>query len=287
MRFKLYLSLGVFLLGCGASRDQAYTAKAEPSAATVDEALLTQAEELWGQREDVAKLKEALATYEQVAAQQPDNRDVLTRLARGNYLLAYGYLTNEEEVLAAYDKGASWGERILGLRPEFRDRIAAGEQDYEILDITQKEDAPGIYWAYSNLGKWSVAKGFTTVVKNKSKLKAFIDKVVLLDPEYYHAAADRGLGAYYAKAPSFAGGDLNKAKEHFDKSLELAPGYFGTKVLIAEYYAVKMQDRELFEKLLNEVINGDANAMPDVVPIQKVDQRRAKELLAKAVDLFE
>lgn len=287
MRFRTALMATTLLLGCGASREQAYTAKIEPVEAVADAGLEAKAEELWSQREDQAKLEEALATYEQIAAQQPTNRAVLARLARGHYLLAYGFLTAEQDVLDAYHKGASWGERILGLRPEFRDRIAAGDTDYEILDVTSKEDAPGIYWAYSNLGKWSVAKGFATVLKNKSKLKAFIDRVAALDPEYFHAGADRGLAAYYAKAPSFAGGDLGKARQHFEKSLELAPHYFGTKILMAEYYAVKQQDRELFEKLLREVINGDPTVLADAVPIQKIDQRRAKELLAKADDLFE
>ncbi|MCP4602674.1 MAG: hypothetical protein GY847_19525 [Proteobacteria bacterium] len=278
-------------VGCGATRQTSYqsetTAAKETKETTAEDEKMAQADELWAKRDDPKTLRELLTIYEEILEADPSNRQVLERLSRGYYIMAYGYLTDNEEILAAYDKGASFGERILGLNSEFRDRVANGEDDYKILGITTKEDVPGIYWAYVNLGKWSVLKGFTTVLKNKSKLKAFIDRVAQLDPDYYYSAADRGLGAFYAKAPSFAGGDLDKSKTHFDSSLNAAPDYFSTKIAMAEYYAVKSQDRELFEKLLDEVINGDPNAVPDAIPIQKIEQQKAKALLARTEDLFE
>ena len=272
---------------CGASRQQAYLDDAKAVAADPQIEKEKQAAEAWDQRVDPEMLKKALALYEEVAKAAPGNKAVLARLSRGYYLLATGYLKDEEAQLEAWDRGASWGERILGLNAEFRKRIAAGEDDYEALDTATREDVAGIYWAYANLGKWSVTKGFTTVLKNKSKLKAFIDRVTELDPGFYFGAGDRGLGAFYAKAPSFAGGDTDKAREHFDKSLQIEPKYFGTKTLMAQYLAVKTQDRELFEKVLKEVLAGDINVIPEIMPMQKIEQERAKELLEQADDLFE
>lgn len=287
------IALCVVGFGCGASRQSAYLAdpKAPQTKAAGDPQGLTaqeqQADAQWEQRGSTAALKRALQLYKGIVAVRPDHRHALERLARGYYLLAYGHYTEEQQVLDAYDEGARWGERIMGLRAEFRQRIAGGDKDYEALAVAKKEDAPGIYWAYANLGKWSVLKGFTTVLKNKSKLKAFIDKVAQLDPRFYHGAADRGLGAYYAKAPSFAGGDLDKAQQHFKRALALSPAYLGTKVLMAEYYAVKRQDKALFKRLLDEVLGADPQVLPDVAPIQRIEQRRAKKLLAKIDDLFE
>ena len=296
----------LILMACGASRQEGYLSGPEAAAAEAKKAaatqpssqptsqpadpaaaLWTQAETAWAKRQDPAMLRAALALYKQVIAADPKRRAALSRLSRGYYLLAYGHLTADVEILAAYDEGARWGERILGLRPEFRQRIAAGTRDYEALDVATKEDVPGIYWSYGNLGKWSVKQGFTTVLKNKSKLKAFITRVAALDENYYHGAGHRGLAAFYSKAPSFAGGDLKKAKHHFDRSLALAPNYFGTKVLMARYYAVKKQDKELFKKLLDEVIAGDPKSLPDVLPMQLIEQRKAKELLAQIDDKFE
>ena len=293
----------VFIAGC-ASRQSGYLAGPEaakagkgaasqpstqPSSQRVDpaEAAYLRAEQKWARRDEMPALKEALAIYKQVLEHNGKHRKAMERLARGYYLLAYGHAKTKEELLAAHDEGARWGERIMGLRAEFIQKIKAGEKDYQAISVAQKEDATGIYWAYANLARWSVEQGFTTVLKNKSKLKAFVSRVAELDDHYYHGAGDRGLGAFYAKAPSFAGGDLKKALHHFEKSLKIAPGYFGTKVLMARYYATKKQDRELFEKLLNEVIKGDPNVLPDVVPIQKMEQEKAKKLLAEAEDKFE
>jgi len=285
----------LFVVACGASRKQAYTEDAKPTATAAAAATATmspaeretQAAFAWEKREDVDMLKKALELYEDVAKASPNSAAVLERLSRGYYLLATGYLKDRDAQLAAWDRGASFGERILGLNPEFRKKFEAGAKDYEALDVATKEDVAGIYWAYANLGKWSVTKGFTTVLKNKSKLKGFIDRVTELDPNFYYGAGDRGLGAFYAKAPRFAGGDPKKARAHFEKSLKITPGYLGTKTLMAEYLAVKTQDRELFDKLLNEVVAADVNAIPEIVAMQKVEQARAKDLLAKADDLFE
>ena len=40
-----------------------------------------------------------------------------------------------------------------------------------------------------------------------------------------------------------------KAKEHYDKSIAVSPNYFGTKVILAQYYAIKKQDKALFKDL--------------------------------------
>jgi len=250
-------------------------------------ALIQEAAALWDKRGDQAELGKALTAYEKIATARPGNRVALERLARGYYLMAIGTLKVKKEVLAAHDKGARWGERIMGLRPEFRQKIENGVKDYKALDLAQKEDVAGIYWSYANLGKWSVLQGFTTILANKSKLKAFVSRVAELDDKFYHGAGHRGLGAFYAKAPSFAGGDLNKAKTHFEKSLAIAPHYFGTKVLMAQYYAVKKQNKALFKRLLEEVLAGDPKVLPDVIPMQQIEQRQAKELLGKMEDLFE
>ncbi len=280
------LACALLVSACGAKRNTAYltdAAAGADAAATLEE----QAQAAWDAREDSARLADALGLYEQLAAANPDNRGYMETLSKGYYLQGVGHLDTPEEVLAAYDAGASWGERILGLSDGFRACVEGGAADYECLDHATVDDVPGIYWAYGNMGKWAVGMGFTTVLKHKNKLHAFISKVHELDVQYYYGAADRGLGAYYAKAPSFAGGDLDLAKTHFEASLAVAPDYFSTKVLMAEYWATKSQDKDEFVRLLNEVIAGDPTVYEDVIPIQKLEQQRAQDLLGQADDLFE
>ena len=138
------------------------------------------------------------------------------------------------------------------------------------------EDAGCLYWTASALGKWAKLTGFTTLLKHKDTVKSYISTVQTLDNDFSYHAPDRYFGAYYAIAPSFAGGDLAKSKEHFDKSIAGSPGYLATKVLYAQYYATKMQDSQLYEKLLNEVISSDPEADPAIGPENKAEKPRLK-----------
>jgi tetratricopeptide (TPR) repeat protein len=282
----LIISTAVLAAACGAKRNTAYLDSAAAGGGE-DASLEQQAQAAWDAREDSAELAQALELYGELSAANPDNRGYMETLSKGYYLQGAGHLDNPEDILAAHDTGARWGERILGLSEGFRTCVEGGAADYECLEHATVDDVPGIYWAYGNMGKWAVGMGFTTVLKHKNKLFAFISRVHELDVDYYYGAADRGLGAYYAKAPSFAGGDLDLALEHFEASLAVAPDYFSTKVLMAEYWATKTQDKDEFTRLLNEVIAGDPSVYADVVPIQKLEQKRAQSLLDNADDLFE
>ncbi|MFO7560881.1 MAG: TRAP transporter TatT component family protein [Desulfobacterales bacterium] len=278
----------VSLTGCGAKRESAYL---EPDTAkVVDKAkvneLIKKADAFYEKRAEARSMKEALKTYEKALELDPTNRAVLQKLAIGCYWYAGGHLTDKEAQLEYYNKGAEYGERGMALNPEFKKRVMAGEKDYECLDALGKEDIPSVYWVFANLGRWSNLKGFTTILKNKNKLKAIADWVTYTDEEYYHGAGHRVLGTYYAKAPSFAGGDMNKAKTHFEKSLKLSPKWIGTKTLMAEFYAYKAQDKELFVQLLTDAVNTDVNSIPGAEFEMSVDQKIAKELLAKADDMF-
>jgi hypothetical protein len=87
-------------------------------------------------------------------------------------------------------------------------------------------------------------------------------------------------------APGFAGGDMKKSKQHFEKSMSIAPNYIGTKVLMAEVYAVKEQDRALFEKLLDEALAASDDTLPGLEPETRIEKEKAREMKAKARELF-
>jgi len=279
----------VSLSGCGAKRESGYagpdTTKAVDKA-KVNELIKT-ADAFYEKRAEARSMKEAIKNYEKAIELDPANREVLQKLTLACYWYANGHLTEKEAQLEYFDKGAKYGEMGMALNSAFKARVAAGEKDYECLDALGKEDLPSVYWVFANLGRWSNLQGFTTILKNKNKLKAIADWVTYTDENYYYGAGHRVLGTFYAKAPSFAGGDLEKAKTHFEKSLKIAPKWIGTKVLMAEFYAYKKQDKELFVQLLTDAVNTDVNSIPGSEFEMSVDHKAAKALLAKANDMFE
>jgi hypothetical protein len=252
--------------------------------------LAAEAKAAWEKRDDRAQLEKAIAAWEQVLAAKPDDAAALTSIARAYYFLGDGYMRlagEDEAMLATFEKGISAGERaMMAASPDFAARVKNGEKVEDAVKSIAKEAQPAVYWYASNLGKFAVAKGFTTTLFYKDRIYAVMQRVLELDETFYHAAPHRYFGGFYAKAPAFAGGDLNKSKEHFERALALDDKFLGTKVLFAEFYATRAENRDLFTKLLTDVTNADPAVLPDVVPEQKMEQTKAKALLAQINDIF-
>lgn len=277
-----------------AGRTAAWESDKQPtSQATVstDEAtqLDQKADALFAERLDLAKAEAAAAAYADAASKAP-TAERLAKLSRAYYFLAdghYGIAGRKDDMMAAYIKGLEAGEQGLVLAsPEFTKMMKDGAKVEDAIKVVDKNAVAPIYWYATNLGRWARAEGMTKLLFYKDKIKAYMTRLLEIDANYFHGAPLRYFGTLYAVAPSFAGGDLKKSEEYFVKSLEVAPNYLSTKVLMAEALMTKKQDRATFEKLLKEVIAADANAIPDVVPENTVEKKKAEVLLTKTDDLF-
>lgn len=248
----------------------------------------SEADKLWEQRTSAENIRKAIAAWEKELEADPENFDVLVKLTRANYFLADAYLRDQDEAyLSTMDAGVSWGEKaLMAGSPEFAEKMRNKEKFYEAITVIPKEAVPAAYWYASALGKWAKKKSFAVLVGQKDNVKATMDTCLELDPDYFHSGPDRYFGAFYAVAPAFAGGDLAKSEEHYKKSLEKAPYYLGTKVLMAENLMVKKDDEEQFKKLLNEVLAADPNAVPEIAPEMKAEQGKARELLDNIDEYF-
>lgn len=246
------------------------------------------ADALWEQRGDVEKLKQSLAAYEQVAAANPGDTEVLLHLVRGYYFLGDGHLTEKEAKLAAFDQSVSWGKRCMATNSEFVALLDKGDETEGTAAraITDKE-APCMYWTSAALGKWAGLQGLPKILANKDIAFAWMNRVLeTLGPDYFFGATGRYFGAYYAALPSFAGQDLERSRKEFDAVIAKFPDHFGNRVLLAEYWAVKAQDRALYLEQLDFVINGDPNVIPEIAAEQEAEQRKAVALKAAVDDKF-
>jgi tetratricopeptide (TPR) repeat protein len=242
----------------------------------------------WADRTSADAVRQAIAAWEKQAETDAENFGLLVKLTRGNYFLADGYLRQDQAAyLAALDRAVGWGERALMVAsPEFAEKMRSKAKFYEAITVIPKEAVPAAYWYAAALGKWAKQKGFAVLLGQKDNVKATMDTCLRLDPDYFHAGPDRYFGAFYAVAPEFAGGDVKKSEEHYKKSLEKAPGYLGTKVLMAENLMVKKDDEAAFRRLLEEVLAADPKAIPELEPEMLVEQAKAKELLANIEEYF-
>jgi hypothetical protein len=249
---------------------------------------VTQGDAHWEKRNDPNEIRAAIASWEKAAKADPKNLDVLVKLTRANYFLADGYLrANDKEYLKYCDIGVKWGEKAMqAASPEFEKKMREGAKLPDAVKVIPKEGVPAMYWYATALGSWAKRKSFAVLLGQKDNVRAIMTHVLELDPNYFYGGPHRYFGVFYAVAPAFAGGDLKKSKEHFEKSLQISPNYLGTKVRWAEELAVKEQDEATYDKLLNEVLAAPDDAIPELKPEIMVDKQKAKELLADKEDKF-
>jgi hypothetical protein len=288
--FATLMAIGLSSLACaGKGRVETWEASkapvavAQPQSDDADEG-----DKLWLGRDEKASLEGAIAAWERALTASPADAGLLVKLARARYFLADGFLRGDlEAYLTSLEQGVAFAERALAAAsPAFAASVKGGDPVMEAVEEVGPEGVPGLYWYATNLGKWSKAKSFAVMLGNKDTYRAAMERCLALDPAYFHGGPDRYFGAYYAVAPSFAGGDLGKSEEHFHRALVAAPDYLATKVLMAENLAVKKGDRALYERLLREVLAASDDVMPGLEPETRVEKQKAAELLKLADEKF-
>jgi len=289
-RFVLVTATVLLTAACGSKHKGTYeteaaanATEAAPADPTVD---LTKAEDLWALRADATKLQEALDLYAGVVANDASNTEALLRLTRGYYFLGDAHKAEMDDKLVAWDKAISFGKQCMGQNATFASLIEKGEGEDEAARALEVSDVPCTYWTAAALGKWAKAQGLGTTLKNIPIAKAWMTRINELDGTYFYGGADRYWGAYYAAIPSFAGQDLALSKEYFDKAIAAHPNHFGNRVLLADYWATRTQDVATFDTQLKHVLSQPVDVIPDLIPEQEAEVRKARELMAKRDELF-
>jgi hypothetical protein len=94
------------------------------------------------------------------------------------------------------------------------------------------------------------------------------------------------LGILATLRPPALGGEMEKGKTYFERAIELTAGRdLGAKVEYARGYARTLYERELHDRLLNEVLSADP-VEPELTLTNVLAQRDAAALLASADDYF-
>ena len=117
-------------------------------------------------------------------------------------------------------------------------------------------------------------------------MRLLFERVVELDETLEHGGAHLYLGALDTMLPPALGGRPEDGRAHFRRTLEISDQrHLTAKVMLAESYARMMFDRELHDRLLEEVLAADPEA-PGLTLANVLAQRDARMLLASADDYF-
>lgn len=187
-----------------------------------------------------------------------------------------------------YVRGMDYLKRAMAvLYPDFKG-IEEKENYKDIIASFKKENIDTIYWcAMAWLGAMS-ADAFDLELASTRKIPiemAF--KVYQLDPQYGQGAIDELLISIYASLPADMGGNEKKAREHFDKAMELSNGKsVSACVTLASTISVANQDLEEFEMLLNKALAVNPDHKPENRLVIILNQRKAAWLLENKENFF-
>ncbi len=285
-RFRFISLLAVFLLAGCAGRHSVILERPQPVISAAEAATLrNDADKLWKQRDDPQKARQALALYRRAFAADPTNVEIGTRLARAFHFVGYYVETDPARQDSLFLQGVEAGERVLALNPSFQATYRKTTDEARALAVLDISWINPIYWTGMNYDHWMSGQGRWVRYGNKRRVEAYMTRVKELDPNFFYGAVPRYFGVLptQGRAPFV---HIEDAKQEFDRALELAPNFFGNQRTYAETYAVKKKDRGLFRKLLEQVINGNPNALPEVAPENKYEQAIAKDMLNRIDEYF-
>jgi len=218
--------------------------------------LLQQGDELYTQRADLAKAKEAQAKYEDALAAKEDDYGASWRLARILYWIG-DHTPGNDAKKQIFQQGIEHAKKAVALGPD---------------------KADGHFWLGVCYGVYGEAKGVLKSLSLVKPIKAEMRRVLEIDPAYDRGGADRVLGRVYHQLPGFAGGSEKLSLQHLEKAVEYGPRVGLNLIYLADTY-LSLDRVEDARKALETILTMEP--MPDLLPETAEEQAQARERLER------
>lgn len=221
----------------------------------------------------------------------PDNRELRVAGCKAYASYASMFVADDQPKAAEalYRRAKLDGFRALSDRGDFGQAAAGSLDEFKsFLERYKKEDVPALFCTASAWGGWiSSNLGSVEAVGDLPVFGATLDRVLALDDTYNYGGPHLLMGVYLAVRAPVLGGGLAEAKKHFDRAFAISGNKVLTgKVLFAQYYAVGMKDRQLFEGTLREVMAAPVDEVPELTLPNTLAKEKAKKLMAKTEEYF-
>ena len=230
-----------------------------------------------------------LILIDSLLAGSPDNAALLAQSAELHSAYAGAFVAEPQRAAQLHSKAKSQILRSTCL--SLKDACELENRDFDAFSAwVQAQDEKSVAALY-NLGSiwagWIQANSADfTAIAQLARVKALIQRVAELEPEHGNGGAFLYLGVFETLLPPAMGGRPELGRQHFERALAISnERNLIVKVMLADQYGRLMFDRELHDRLLNEVMAAPATA-PGLTLMNTVAKERAQQLLDSADDYF-
>jgi hypothetical protein len=238
---------------------------------------------------------------------EPDNSELLLLVARGYTLYTFGFVEEKIDVADKQNNDKEKNELILqasdfysrAQKYGFKSIFQSHSKIYNVIEkgldelsselkTFKRKDVPELFWTAFAWGRLIYLKqNEPALLASLPKVELIMQRVLELDESYYFGGVHLFYGAYYGGRPVMFGGDLMKAKQHLQRAVDISQGRFlMAKLLFAQYYAIPVQDRELFEITLQQIISAPPNLFPEQSLTNQLAKKRAKRWIKNTDEFF-
>lgn len=242
---------------------------------------------------DPELVREALPSYllllDSFIGPESDNPETLSAAAQ--LYAAYGaaFVNDPERAATLTRRARNYGVRALcAAEAQACGLGALSFQEYEAVIAGIDKDSRDALYSYSlsSLAWIRANSGDFKALAALPKIELALERVMQLDPGALAPSTCMYLGILKTLRPASLGGQPEEGREWFLRGIELSDGRdLGIKVEYARSYARLVYDRELHDRLLNEVLAAEVK-QPDLTLFNQLARVQALELLESADNYF-
>lgn len=230
-----------------------------------------------------------ILALEGMLVKDPSNADTLAATSKLYLLQASLFIEDPLRAKRASEKALGYARHSACLR--MSSMCGVDTFPYQILmaklQSANSKDVPSLYLLSTAWGLWiQTHKEDWSAVAQLAQVKAIMQRIVEIDETYEHGSVHVYLGTLESLVPPAMGGKPDVAKRHFEKAIEISAGKdLYAKVSYAQHYARLLFDRELHDKLLQDVLASDAQVGGFTLN-NIIAQQQAQKLLESADAYF-
>lgn len=232
-----------------------------------------------------------LKLLEGLLQETPGYPRVLTALSVGftGYAMLFVEESDPGRASLLYARGAEYGFKAIGLRVDPATASVPARPDLsDTLENLPAKGAEALLWGTTAWYGWlALNRDKPAALGQLPGASGCLQRLLALRPELFGGTPLLLAAIEEASKPAMLGSDPAHAKTLFEQAIAVTGGrFFLVPYHYARDYAVRVQDRVLFHRLLESVLAEPPDTMPEFCLINSVVRERAKALLEKEDELF-